>query len=295
MNSAERIARVTILVGCAVLGLKATAWWITGSVALYSDALESTVNVAASLVALTALRIASRPADAGHPYGHDKAEFFAATIEGVLIVLAALSIFDHAWHAWFDPQPLETPWLGIAINAVATALNGGWAVVLLRAGRRLRSPTLNADGTHLMSDVVTSVGVAIGVSAAVLTGIMALDPVVAALTGAYVLWAGVSMISRSANGLMDAAADAAIVARIRAVVADTAVGAIEAHDLRTRHAGRLTFLDFHLVVPGTMTVSESHRICDRIEDALRAEMDHLVITIHVEPEEKAKQRGVPVL
>jgi len=295
VTPAERLACVTILVGTVVLGLKAAAWWITGSVALYSDALESIVNVAASLVALTALRIAARPADANHPYGHDKAEFFAATIEGVLIVLAALSIFDRAWAAWHTPHDVSEPWIGLALNGLATALNGGWAVVLLRAGRRLRSPTLNADGMHLLSDVITSVGVAAGVSLAVLTGYMILDPIVAVLTGAYVLWAGVSMISRSANGLMDAAPDPAIVARIREVVAAAATGALEAHDLRTRHAGRLTFLEFHLVVPGTMTVLESHDICDRIEDALRAEMAHLVVTIHVEPEAKAKRSGVPVL
>lgn len=295
MTDAVRLTWITILVGVCVLSLKTAAWWITGSVALYSDALESIVNVAASLVALTALRIAARPADANHPYGHDKAEFFAAIIEGVLIVLAALSIFEQAWSAWWTPTRFDQPWLGIVLNAAATALNGGWAVVLLRAGRRLRSPTLNADGMHLLSDVVTSVGVAAGVSLAVLTGYVALDPIVAGATGAYVLWAGMTMISRSANGLMDAAPDPAIVDRIRSVVADAATGALEAHDLRTRHAGRLTFLDFHLVVPGSMTVSESHDICDRIEDALRAEMDHLVVTIHVEPEAKAKHRGVPVL
>ena len=295
MTSAERIAGVTILVGAVVLGLKVMAWWVTGSVALYSDALESIVNVAASLIALAALRIAARPADANHPYGHDKAEFFAATIEGVLIVLAALSIFDHAWRAWNTPHVVSEPWIGLALNGFATALNGGWAVVLLRAGRRLRSPTLNADGMHLLSDVITSVGVAAGVTLAVLTGAMILDPIIAVLTGAYVLWAGMAMISRSANGLMDAAPDPAIVEQIRRVVAATATGALEAHDLRTRHAGRLTFLDFHLVVPGTMTVLESHDICDRIEDALRAEMSHLVVTIHVEPEAKAKQSGVPVL
>jgi len=295
MTKAVRLTWITILVGVCVLGLKTTAWWVTGSVALYSDALESIVNVAASLVALTALRIAARPADAGHPYGHDKAEFFAAIIEGVLIVLAALSIFEQAWSAWWEPRPFDQPWPGIALNVIATVLNGVWAAVLLRAGRQLRSPTLVADGMHLMSDVITSVGVAGGVSLAVVTGYVALDPIVAAMTGAYVLWAGASLISRSAKGLMDAAPDPAVVARIRQVVADAATGALEAHDLRTRHAGRLTFLDFHLVVPGSMTVSESHDICDRIEDALRAEMDHLVVTIHVEPEEKAKQQGVPVL
>jgi len=293
--TAEYIARFTILIGCVVLGLKTAAWWVTGSVALYSDALESIVNVAASVVALIALRIAARPADANHPYGHDKAEFFAATIEGVLIVLAALSIFDHAWDAWLNPRAFEEPVLGLVLNGSATALNGAWALVLLRAARRLRSPTLNADGMHLMSDVITSVGVAAGVTAAVVTGYVILDPIVAGLTGVYVCWAGVSMVSRSAAGLMDAAPDAAIVTHIRQIVAEAATGAIEVHDLRTRQAGRISFLDFHLVVPGAMTVSESHQICDRIEDALRTEMGHLIVTIHVEPEEKAKHRGVPVL
>lgn len=293
--TAEYIARFTILIGCVVLGLKTAAWWVTGSVALYSDALESIVNVAASVVALIALRIAARPADANHPYGHDKAEFFAATIEGVLIVLAALSIFDRAWDALLHPRAVEAPLVGLALNGAATALNGAWAVVLLRAGRRLRSPTLNADGMHLMSDVITSVGVAAGVTAAVVTGYVILDPIVAGLTGVYICWAGISMVSRSAAGLMDAAPDAAIVTHIRQIVAEAATGAIEVHDLRTRQAGRINFLDFHLVVPGAMTVSESHQICDRIEDALRAEMGHLIVTIHVEPEEKAKHRGVPVL
>ena len=295
MKRAERLARVTIVIGVTVLALKTGAWWLTGSVALYSDALESIVNVAASLIALTALRVAARPADANHPYGHDKAEFFAAIIEGVLIVLAAISIFDQAWGAWSEPRVIDQPWIGILLNGVATAVNGAWAAVLLRAGTSLRSPTLRADGMHLLSDVVTSVGVAVGVSLAVLTGLALLDPLVAALTGAYVLYAGMTMISRSANGLMDAAPDPAIVTRIREVVAGSATGALEAHDLRTRHAGRITFLDFHLVVPGSMTVSESHDICDRIEDALRREMDHLVITIHVEPEVKAKHKGVTVL
>jgi cation diffusion facilitator family transporter len=295
MTQAERLAPLTIPIGCLVLALKTAAWWLTGSVALYSDALESIVNVAASLVALLALRIAARPADANHPYGHAKAEFFAAIIEGVLIIVAAVSILERAWSAWHNPIVLDAPWTGIALNALATGLNGTWALVLLRAGRRLKSPTLAADGTHLMTDVVTSVGVAIGVALAVTTGQMLLDPIAAVLTALYVLWSGMIIISRSADGLMDGAPDAAIVGRIRAVVAEAATGALEAHDLRTRHAGSTTFLDFHLVVPGSMTVSESHQNCDRIEDALRAEMGDLIVTIHVEPEEKVKRHGVPVL
>ena len=291
----ERIAIGSVGIGCLVLGMKGAAWWITGSAALYSDALESIVNVAASVIALGALHFAAIPADANHPYGHDKAEFFAAVIEGVLIVIAALSIFEHAWQTWRNPHAIVMPGQGIALNLAATLLNGAWSAVLLRAGRRLRSPALVADGHHLLADVVTSVGVAIGVGLVVLTGYLPLDPILAAATGLYVLWSGMVMISISVGGLMDAAPEPAVMHRIRELVAASAAGAIEAHDLRTRHAGKVTFLEFHLVVPGTMTVAESHDICDRIEEALRAEMQHLVVTIHVEPEVKAKQHGVPVL
>lgn len=295
MARGERIALGSIGIGIAVLAMKAAAWKLTGSAALFSDALESIVNVAASLIALVALHVASVPPDANHPYGHDKAEFFAAVIEGVLIVIAAVTIFDHAWHVWRAPRALDNPFEGIGLNAIATALNGGWALVLFRVGRRLRSPALVADGHHLLADVVTSAGVALGVTLTVLTGFLPLDPLLAAATGVYVLLAGMRVISGSVGGLMDAAPQAEVIQRIRALVAESAAGAIEAHDLRMRYAGRLTFLEFHLVVPGTMTVADSHAICDRIEATLKAEMENLEITIHVEPEAKAKQHGVPVL
>jgi cation diffusion facilitator family transporter len=295
MTSGERFALGSTLAGCLVLGLKGAAWWLTGSAALYSDALESTVNVAASLIAWVALRFAARPADANHPYGHDKAEFFAAVIEGMLITVAAVLIFNEAWASWVHVRPLDAPVQGIALNAVATVINGVWSFVMVRAGRRLRSPALTADGRHLQADVVTSVGVASGVMLAVATGYIILDPLLAAATGVYVLWSGLRMITSSVSGLMDAAPEPAVVDRIKELVASSAAGAIEAHDLRTRHAGRLTFLEFHLVVQGSMTVAAAHQICDRIEEALRADMPHLMITIHVEPEEKAKRGGVPVL
>ena len=295
MARGVRIAAGSIAIGCLVLAMKGAAWWITGSAALYSDALESIVNVAASVIALVALRFAAIPADANHTYGHDKAEFFAAVIEGVLIVIAALSIFRHAWETWQDPQPLVMAGKGIALNALATVLNAVWSAVLIHTGTRLRSPALTADGWHLLADVVTSVGIAAGVGLVVLTGYLVLDPLIAAATGVYVLWSGMAMIYSSVGGLMDAAPEPSVVHRIRELVADNAVGAIEAHDLRMRHAGKLTFLEFHLVVPGAMTVAESHDICDRIEEALRAELQQLMITIHVEPEAKAKQHGVPVL
>jgi cation diffusion facilitator family transporter len=295
MTGSERFALGSIAVGTLVLALKGAAWWLTGSAALYSDALETIVNVAASAIAYVGLRFAAMPADANHPYGHDKAEFFAAVIEGVLIVIAALSIFDEAWRTWRNPHPLGMPFEGLGLNAIATLGNLGWSLVLTRQGRRFRSPALQADGKHLMSDVVTSVGVIAGVLLVVTTGYLILDPLLAAATGVYVLWSGMSMIGTSVGGLMDAAPEAQVVKRIRELVADNAEGALEAHDLRTRHAGRLTFLEFHLVVPGTMTVADAHAICDRVEDALKAEMAHLMITIHVEPEEKAEQHGVPVL
>jgi cation diffusion facilitator family transporter len=212
-----------------------------------------------------------------------------------MIVVAALSIFSHAYYTWRDPAPLQTPYLGLALTALATAINGGWAAMLLRAGRRLRSPALVADGRHLLGDVVSSVGIIAGVSLAVTTGLLQLDPLLAAATGVYILWSGTQVIRSSVGGLMDEAPEQAVLDRVRELVATHAQGALEAHDLRMRQAGRLTFLQFHLVVPGSMTVADSHAICDRIEEALTAEMPHLVVTIHVEPEAKAKAHGVPVL
>ena len=295
MTRAERFAAGSVVLGLLVLALKAAAWWLTGSAALYSDALESTVNVAGSAVALFALRLAAKPADANHPYGHDKAEFFAAVIEGVMIVVAAISIFSHAYYSWRVPTPLLTPWVGLALTALATAINGLWSFILRGAGRRLRSPALMADGRHLFGDVVTSVGIIAGVALVVTSGLLTLDPLLAAATGVYVLWSGTAVIRSSVGGLMDEAPEQAVLDKVRELVATHAEGALEAHDLRMRQAGRLTFLQFHLVVPGNMSVADSHAICDRIEEALLAEMPHLVVTIHVEPEAKAKAHGVPVL
>lgn len=295
MTRAERLAGGSIALGCLVLALKAAAWWLTRSAALYSDALETTVNVAASVIALVALRFAARPADANHPYGHAKAEFFAAVIEGVLIVVAALSIFRESFLAFLHPPRLGPLPLGLTLNGVASVLNGGWSAWLLRQGRVLHSPALLADGRHLLADTVAGVGILLGVGLVAATGIEWLDPALAGVVGVYVLASGVHTIGGSVGGLMDAAPEPAVVARIRDVVAASADGAIEAHDLRTRQAGRVTFLDFHLVVPGSMSVEAAHAICDRIEAALKAEMAQLMITIHVEPEEKAKLHGVRVV
>ena len=294
-SSAARLAAGSVAIAVAVLALKAIAWWVTGSVALYADALESIVNVAAAIAALIAVRLSALPADANHPYGHSKAEYFSAVLEGALIIVAALLILHEAWGAFLSPRAPDQVGIGLAVSAVASGMNAAWALYLGRRGRALRSPALMADARHLWADVVTSVGVLVGVGLVALTGILWLDPLLAALTAVNILISGGRLLRESVGGLMDEAVPPATMERIRRIVAEQASGAIEAHDLRSRHAGRHTFLEFHLVVPGDMSVRESHEICDRIEAALKAELEGAIITIHVEPEGKAKQQGVPVL
>ena len=295
MGRYKGVALGSIAVSVPVIAIKGLAWWHTGGAALFSDALESLIHPATALLTFGALWIASRPADSNHPFGHGKAEFFAAVIEGGLIVAAAGTILQHAWLVWRGGPVLLDPILGLALNGGATLLNGAWGLVLVRAGRRLRSPAFRADGLHLLTDVATSAGLLLGLVLALVTGALWLDPLLAAATAVYVLVTGFFLIRASVDGLMDAAPSTAVVARIRTLVAEHAAGALEVHDLRTRNAGQTTFLQFHLVVPGGMTVDEAHAICDRIEAALRNEMAGLVATIHVEPESKAKHHGVVVV
>ena len=237
MSVTLRLAIGSILVGALVLAIKMLAAWLTGSVALFSDALESVVNVATAIAALVAIRIAARPADASHPYGHHKAEFFSAVLEGVMIIVAALLILREALGGLVDPVPLEVPVAGLLINGAATVINAAWAWVLVTQGRRARSPALVADGRHLLTDVVTSVGVAAGVLLAVVTGWSVLDPLVAALVAVNILWSGSKVVRASLSGLMDEAVPPETLETVRAVIGAEAGGAVEAHDLRTRHAG----------------------------------------------------------
>lgn len=295
MSTTIKIAIGSIFVGLFVLLLKLYAWWVTGSVALFSDALESTVNVATAIAALIAIKVASRPPDDGHPYGHHKAEFFSAVLEGVMIIIAALLIMREAVHGFFELTPLEAPYIGMAINALAGVLNAVWSRVLVSRGKALRSPALVADGKHLWADVITSAGVLLGLFLAILTGWSILDPIIAGLVGLNILWTGYRLTASSLSGLMDEAVPEEQLEIIRGVISDRAHGAIEAHDLRTRHAGTATFIDFHLVVDGSTTVDDAHAICDRVEQALLAKLPDAEITIHVEPEHKAKHSGVLVL
>lgn len=295
MPRAVKIALGSIAVGVAVLAIKLLAWWLTGSVALLSDALESIVNVATAIAAFVAVRIAVQPADADHPFGHHKAEYFSAVMEGVMIVVAAILILNEAWGAWNAPRDIDAPFTGLVLIGVASVINGIWAVVLMREGRSLRSPALEADGRHLMTDVVSSAGVAVGVVAAVLTGALWLDALLAALVAVNILWSGWHVLRGSVGGLMDESVPEDDLEAMRELISTNAEGAVEAHDLRARHAGQATFVEFHLVVPGEMSVDTAHDICDRIEAAMMAAFDGCRVTIHVEPEHKAKHSGIVVL
>lgn len=294
-NRTLAIAASSILVGLIVLGLKFLAWWLTGSIALYSDALESIVNVVTAIGALIAVRLAQRPADASLPYGYHKAEYFSAVLVGVMIIVAAILILREAIMGFMAPEMPDAPMQGLAVSGVATAINLVWAFVLLRQGKAAKSPAIAADGKHLMTDVISTVGVLAGLALVFATGWAQLDAVLAALVALNILWSGWGVIRDSVGGLMDVAVPGDTQKTIREVIATSADGAIEAHDIRTRQAGKMTFIDFHLVVPGAMSVDDAHGICDRIESQLRSAVRDAQITIHVEPEDKAKHAGIVVL
>lgn len=295
MSPLMKIAAGSIVVGIVVLALKTLAWWMTGSIALLSDALESTVNVATAIAALVAIRLAARPADANHPYGHHKAELFSAILEGVMIIIAALLIMREAYFGFLAPRMLDAPLEGLLVNGAASVINAIWCWFLISQGRRRRSPALVADGRHLLTDVISSVGVTFGVLVAIISGWALLDPLMAVIVAINILWSGWNVMRESLSGLLDEAIPDVTLAQVRETISREAEGAVEAHDLRTRHAGQSSFVEFHLIVPGEMTVNAAHDICDRIEAALKEILEGCVVTIHIEPERKAKHSGVVVL
>jgi cation diffusion facilitator family transporter len=288
MPSSRKIALGSLAISLIVLLIKGFAYYVTGSVALLSDALESVINVLTAMAALAAIRFSAEPADKKHPYGHQKAEYLSAVFVGILIVLAGLAILHEAYSSYSAPKPIDAPLVGVGISSFATVFNAVWSAVLIRQGRRHHSPALVADGKHLLADVVTSAGVVVGVGLVVVTGMLTLDAVIAGLVSLHVLWSGWKVIEENSGSLLDEAAPEGQLATIRRILADHSEDAIEIHDFRTRYAGKTTFVDFHLVVPGDMTVARSHEICDRIEDALMASLMEAVVTIHVEPESQAE-------
>ncbi|EEX09428.1 cation diffusion facilitator family transporter [Ruegeria lacuscaerulensis ITI-1157] len=291
-TSSQSLAVGSVAVALLVLALKIWAWRLTGSVALYSDAMESLVNVVAALLAWFAIRMAERPADTNHPFGHHKAENFSAIAEGTLIVLAAILILQEAWGALFAPHLDQLGPVGLAVNAAAMVLNLIWARVLIAAGGQRRSPAMTANGRHLMTDVWTSAGVLLGLVLVLLTGWAVLDPLLAIVVAANILREGWKVIFHSAGDLMDSAAHSDDTEIIEEAVRNSSQGALQIHDLRTRRAGKAVFIEFHLVVDRNMSVGEAHDICDAIEDAIAEKLPEARTIIHVEPDTKLEATGI---
>ncbi len=284
----QSLTLYSIFIACIVFALKYWAYHITGSVALYSDTLESIVNILASLVAWWAVKVSMKPADHDHPFGHHKAEYFSAILEGVLIIIAAIVILREAWIALSTVKLLQKPGMWLVIHLVATVINCMWGMVLLWQGKHHRSPALKADGVHFITDVFTSLAILIGLIAGFIGGWSVLDPILAIIVAVNILLQGWKVIRNAIQGLMDVGVELNETMRIRELISANADGALEIHDLRTRVAGRVTFIEFHLVVPAVMQVGEAHKICDKIEGVLQKEFDNVRISIHVEPEDEAK-------
>jgi cation diffusion facilitator family transporter len=286
MTAVRRMALLSIATSLVTLGLKFGAYYLTGSVSLWSDALEAFVNLAAGLVALGALTLAEQPADEGHAYGHDKAEYFSSGVEGALIVVAAVAIVWSAIERMLAPRALEDLGVGMLIAALAAAANFAAARAMLRVARQHDSITIEADAKHLLTDVWTTAGILVGLGVvSVAPQWSLLDPLMAIGVAAQILFTGFDLLRRSADGLMDAALAPGDVKRVEALIGAELPPQASFHALRTRKAGSRRFLEFHLLVPGTLTVAESHALCDRIEAALTRGLAKAHVTIHVEPNE----------
>ena len=280
----ERYAWLSIAAALATIALKALAWWLTGSVGLLSDALESLVNLAAALLALTMLRVAASPPDEDHPYGFSKAEYFSAGIEGALIVLAAAGICLTAIPRLFDPQPLEAPILGLALSAAASGINLAVGLLLIRVGRREHSITLEADGHHLMTDVWTSASVVTGVALVFATGWLLLDPLVALAVAVHIIWTGLRLMRRSWKGLLDAAISSEDSGEVTKLFSEYSKRyGVTFHALRTRQAGARRFISFHFLVPDAWTVARAHQLSEEIESRIRSLVPNAAVFTHIEP------------
>lgn len=280
-----RFARLAVGAAFVVVGVKLVAWYVTGSVGLLSDALESVANVAGALMALAMLWLAARPPDDEHAYGHTKAEYFSSGFEGALILIAAGSIIWAAVPRILDPRPVEQATLGLLLAAAASVLNVAVARILFREGRRAGSITLEAMGHHLMTDVWTSVGVIVGVALVAVTGWNVLDPVIALAVALHILVVGGSLIRRSALGLLDTALPDEELGRIDRVLARYEERGIQFHALRTRRAGQRSFISMHVLVPGDWSVQKGHDLAEEIEVEVRRALPGAHVFTHLEPVE----------
>jgi cation diffusion facilitator family transporter len=284
-SAARPYAVLSIVVAVITIGLKLGAYLLTGSVGLFSDAAESVVNLVAALAVLWALIYAARPPDEEHAFGHSKAEYFSSGLESALIIIAAVWIGVTAWERLMDPRPLENVGLGLSITLVAAALNGGVALTILRAGRRLRSITLRADAHHLLTDVWTSLGVVLGVALAQLTGWLVLDPLIGLLVAANIVRIGVRLLRDTASGLLDRALPSEDQEAISRVLSRYEEGGIRFHALRTRASGQRRFISMHVLVPGRWTVQQGHDLSEKIEKDLAEALPQSTFFIHIEPSE----------
>lgn len=278
-----KFAWLSIATALVTLGLKTGAWLVTGSVGLLSDAAESVVNLVAAIVVLVALSVAAKPADKNHHFGHTKAEYFSAAIEGIMIFVAAVTIVYFAIERFVSPQPLESLGLGLGVSLVAAAINGAVGFVLVRAGRRYNSITLRADGQHLFTDVVTSVGVVIGLLLVWATGWLWLDPLIALLVGLNILWTGWRLLRESTGGLMDVSLPKDVNARLQQILDEHSSPTVRFHAFRTRVSGSQQFMEMHMLVPGAWTVQRGHDAMEDLIDTIVEEFPDLHVSGHLEP------------
>lgn len=283
--SLKRYAWLSIAAALATILLKGLAWWLTGSVGLLSDALESFVNLAGAMMALAMLSLAAMPADDNHAHGHGKAEYFSSALEGFLILIAAVGIGYAAIDRLFNPQPLEAVGIGLAVSVIASVINLATSRILMSVGRKHKSITLEAGAHHLLTDVWTSAGVIVGVGLVWATGWLWLDPVIAFLVAMNIVWTGWQLLQRSAAGLMDVSIPEEEIKAIEDVLDSYRKQGLEFHALRTRQAGTRAFISFHLLVPGAWTVQHGHDWSERIEADIRQAVAHAHITTHLEPKE----------
>ena len=277
---------LSVVAAVATIALKYFAYHLTGSVGLLSDAAESVVNLLAAVTALMSLQVAARPVDLNHTYGHEKIEYFSSGLEGLLMLGAAAAIAWYAVRRFFEPAILQALDLGLALSLAASLINLAVARLLLRVGRQQRSIILEADGKHLMSDVFSSAAVLVAMGIVRLTGWDVLDPLIALLMSAYIIWTAGELVWRSFNGLMDHALSEAEQEKMRAIIEANLELGMDYHALRTRQAGSRRFADFHLLVPGEQSVQQAHAVGNRIEDGIRAALPGIEVQVHIEPIEE---------
>lgn len=278
-----RLLWLSIGAAFATIALKALAWRVTDSAGFLSDAAESVVNLVAALVALITIRWATRPPDDDHMYGHEKAEYFSAGVEGALILVAAAGIAWYAIGRLLNPVPIEDVGVGIVVSSAASLINVTVGIILIRAGREHRSITVEADGRHLLTDVWTSIGVIVGVSAVWATGWERLDPLIALAVAANIVVAGARLIRRSSGGLLDQTLPGREQREIEAVLERARTKGIQFHAVRTRQSGSRSFVSLHMLVPGAWTIQRGHELAEQLEREIRTVLPHANLLTHIEP------------